>query len=107
MALTLTQKTDGGGPRDLKIIGAPGDRVVSALFDVTFDNSYATGGEALDLSGYFESVVAVFPSCKLAGYTAVYDATNAKLQLWNLDTANEASGDHSATVVSILAFGIV
>jgi hypothetical protein len=77
MALTVTKKLPNGQP---DVIGGFSQLAVA---DVLFDNSYATGGEALtagDLgfpTGY--TVVSLVAEPR-SGYTFEYDRTNAKLK---------------------------
>ena len=76
MALSVTQKG-----RDNVI----GTRKMIVL-DITFDNSYPTGGEALDLTNYVGTIESVTIEQK-DGYVFQYDRTNKKVKVFhpNLD----------------------
>jgi hypothetical protein len=72
MALTVTQKG-----RDNVI----GTRKMIVL-DITFDDSYPTGGEALDLTTYVGTIESVMIEQK-GGYQFEYDRTNKKVKVFN------------------------
>jgi len=49
---------------------------------IAFDSSYPTGGESLDLSGYFPNAVHLVLIEPQAGYVFVYDYTNKKVMAY-------------------------
>ena len=56
------------------------------LVEIDFDDSYPTGGEAIDFGNHgFETVFAVFIASK-GGYTFEYDETNEKVLAYWVDT---------------------
>ena len=77
------------------------------LTSVTFDSSYATGGETLAVSQlgltYADSVL-TFPA---VGYTFAYDAANGKLMAYSTAATQAASGADLHTVTAqVLAIGV-
>ena len=72
MALTVTQKG-----RDNVI----GTRKMIVL-DITFDSSYPTGGEALDLTDYVGTIESVTIEQK-DGYQFMYDRANKKVKVFS------------------------
>tara|TARA_R100000231_G_scaffold88704_3_gene67161 strand:- start:626 stop:937 length:312 start_codon:yes stop_codon:yes gene_type:complete len=79
MALTVEQ---------LGRTNVTGNRLTVAL-KVTFDASYPTGGEALDLTAYVSNIETVHVEVS-GGFVFQYDRTNKKLK------AFEAGGDGDA-----------
>jgi len=72
MALTVTQKG-----RDNVI----GTRKMIVL-DITFDGSYPTGGEPLDLTDYVGTIESVMIE-QNGGFQFVYDRTNKKVKVYS------------------------
>ena len=106
MALTVASP---GNASD--VAGVPGNNKY-VIKTVTFDSSYATGGEALTaVTLGLESVHIVLLSIENSGYVAQYDYTNSKVALYEagqdgaiLDEVANTT-DVSAVVVRVLAFG--
>lgn len=111
MALTVSTGTTRGrsGPDAL------GPRA-TAILQVTFDNSYPTGGEALDFKQYtgFTPAVMFFQErAGLGGYTFRYDYANKKIMVFWVDTTVDGkemvevvnTTDLSALVVDVLLIG--
>lgn len=68
-------------------------------FDVTFDSSYATGGESLDPGLIGLQTIKKFTTSTASGYTFGYDLTNSKLQAfceWNKYTVAVDPANHTA-----------
>jgi hypothetical protein len=72
----------------------------------TPDTSYTSGGDAMDFAAKLPYQVRGKPflvefigNSATLGYTATYDYTNKKVQLWNGTT--EASGNRSANVFDV------
>ena len=70
MALTVTQKGR---------VNVIGSRQMTTL-DITFDSSYPTGGEPLDLDDYVGTVDMVMSETASNGMNVFYDRTNKKLK---------------------------
>lgn len=65
---------------------------------LTFSGSYATGGDALDLTKYSPgggTIRRVIPVGHIRGLTPEYDLTNKKLKIWNPGAA-PAVAEHTA-----------
>ena len=61
-----------------------GSRIIEAIFDVSFSNSYATGGDDLDFSPYFKSVdIIELENCTDGTYLFVVDRVNKKLKAYS------------------------
>lgn len=88
------------------------------LVEVTFDNSYPTGGESFtaDNVGLAE-ILYVGVSVKTAGYVVVYDYANSKLKVFGVQQDADAAvtdpldeeddtADLSALVVRLFVLGI-
>jgi hypothetical protein len=79
--------------------------------DVTFDSSYATGGEAVTASMFgLRSTISSFPAglARNASTGAVgvrYDAANAKLQAFSGATEVASTTDLSAYVARVFVIG--
>lgn len=106
MALTIAKVTNG----DYVV----GNKKIRTR-DITFDNSYATGGESLTASDVgLRSVVAVATdggAKNSAGTSLVpvrYDYTNAKLQAYRYDgaSAGKAFLEEVAAAVDLSAFTV-
>ena len=78
MALTVEQ---------LGRTNVTGNRLTVAL-KITFDSSYPTNGEALDLTAYVSNIenVAIEES---GGYVFQYDRTNKKLKAFNVAASDQ------------------
>lgn len=106
--MALTVATPGNAS---DVAGVPGNNKY-VIKTVTFDSSYATGGEALTaVTLGLESVHIVLLSMENSGYVAQYDYTNSKVALYEagadgaiLDEVANTT-DVSAVVVRVLAFG--
>ncbi len=86
------------------------DRV--AIADVTFDSSYATGGELLDISQLGMQQVDYLAVAPASGYAVEWDGTNKKLLVRGTGSAEkaaftqqDASTDLSTLTVHIMAYG--
>ena len=86
MALTVTQKG-----RDNVI----GTRKMIVL-DITFDSSYPTGGEALDLTDYVGTIESVTIEQK-DGYQFMYDRANKKVKVFSPTLDVVIQDDNPAT----------
>ena len=74
---------------------------------VDFDSSYPTGGETLDLSGYFDTVQFVLAE-PTSGYVFEYDHTNLKLKAYTAGSEVSNATDLSAvTGVNFMAVGLI
>lgn len=89
------------------------------IYEVTFDSSYASGGEPVGTIitdvGDVDTVDALIPLSVLGGYIAEYDGTDLSLY-WDTDpgavgganipfTEVDATTDVSAVVVTVLVIG--
>lgn len=81
---------------------------------ITFDSSYATGGETLDASDCgFTVVLGVVPLSGASGYTFQYES--GKIKVYWVDTTTDGAAqaevasttDLSAVAVTFLVFGLV
>ena len=62
------------------------------FIDITFDDSYPTGGEAITAANIgFTTIYAVFPPASLGGCVLEWDKTNSKIKAWYADY--DATGD--------------
>jgi hypothetical protein len=86
---------------------ADGRRIIEGIFDVTFSNSYATGGDDLDLSPYFKSVDIIEVETPIAGsYLIEVDRANNKLKAYTgVGTEVTAGTDLSGVTVRIRVIG--
>jgi hypothetical protein len=105
MPLTVTKQTDAvSGVQEFVI----GDRK-ALICNITFDNSYPTGGELVDpaVFGDWIQVDAVVPMGTNAGNRVVtYDRANKKLLLFTaLGTEAANASDQSAVVLNALVIG--
>jgi hypothetical protein len=78
MALTVAKDSGNYGALFTPKIYAKGD-IKFLTGKISFDNSYPTGGEALDLSAHFDTLLGVMIENK-AGYSFEYDYTNKKVK---------------------------
>lgn len=115
MALTVTNKTTGGSTgQDVRVIGI-GDLKCLPL-TIAFDSSYPTGGEPLDVSGYFDKEVINVQINPTSGYVFEYDYTNKKVLAYYGNNDGDADGAlvqvadttdlSSLTSVKVLVWGI-
>jgi len=81
------------------------------VYDVTFDSSYPTGGEAVAASDFkLDSIDAIFPTFSGAtaanGRIVTFDPTNSKLLVWT-GVATEAANasDQSAVTARVIVVG--
>ncbi|WP_027085406.1 hypothetical protein [Cohnella panacarvi] len=88
-----------------------GDKKISVA-DVTFDSSYATGGEELDLKLLGLNSVLFLQSQPKDGYQVEWDGTNKKLLVRATGSANKAAftqldsaTDIATLVIRIMAYG--
>lgn len=78
MALTVEQ---------LGRTNVSGNRHTVAL-KITFDSSYPTGGEALDLTAYVANIEGVSVE-ESGGYVFQYDRSNKKLKAYNVAASDQ------------------
>lgn len=106
MAAVIAPIGNGGGCFGLDIYGMPGDRIKGLMGAITFDSSYPTGGEAIDLSNYFLSIDTIFFGPN-AAYYAVYNKSTGKVLVYNSADATEVANatDLSTLVLTFLAIG--
>lgn len=117
MALTVAEQTAAGRP--VWFVGQPrgfsgNQPFVMKVVQVTFDSSYAAGGESLTATDVgFASIVAVFAG-SASGYVFSYDTANQKLLAYRGDWDNAADAplaevanavDLSAVTVRALIVG--
>jgi|9_EtaG_2_1085328.scaffolds.fasta_scaffold42688_3 hypothetical protein len=83
MALTVTQKgrTNVIGSRQM------------VTLDITFDSSYPTGGESLDLEDYVGTIDMVMCETSNEGHSIFYDRTNKKLKAFGTIDMTVVDGD--------------
>jgi hypothetical protein len=80
-----------------------GDMVV-LVGTVTFSGSYATGGDALDLTQYYKgqaagrSIIPISPDVR--GNGIEYDLTNKKLKLFSSANTELAAGAYNAALTA-------
>jgi hypothetical protein len=92
MALTVTYDTDVGGPTNAESRSGPSGRHYKIVTGtIAFDSSYPTGGEALDLTSYFDSLKVVLLETA-AGYTLEYDNVNKKVKVFYADYSTGTDG---------------
>lgn len=77
------------------------------IADVTFDNSYATGGESLTQTdlGLTRSLMSLAAGAATTGHACPYDYTNAKLMAFNGTTQIANTTDLSTVTTRIVAIG--
>lgn len=94
MPVVFTPDSKGSGASPIAIAGG-----VWMLFGtLTFSGSYATNGDALDLSKFVPAmgtVRQVTPIGQAKGLTFTYDVVNKKLLVWTAPVAN-APTEHTA-----------
>ena len=101
MALTISnlQYLDNGGN-------------LARVFDLTYDDSYPTGGESLDVGSLALSRVGFFSANSTGGYVFRYDHSADKIQAYRAGNTNavlaEASNttDLSAITVRVKVEGV-
>jgi|TARA_B100001964_G_scaffold238822_1_gene305020 hypothetical protein len=106
--MALTVATPEGAPTETGVPGNMKFRIVK----ITFDSSYASGGEALTATTLgFGTVALVIAQAEDSGYVAQYDYTNSKLALYEAGADSAAldevtaTTDVSAVVVRCLVMG--
>lgn len=109
---TRTDLSNIFSPGVAKNTAPPSEMFVEHHFTFTFDSSYPTGGEVVDLSDVFAEIPNVMvetPGTKKAEYVAGATAALGKLLLRDLTDANvvEVSNgtDQSSVVVYCRAYG--
>jgi hypothetical protein len=98
MALTLSKVAEGSsGNLRWKVL------------DITGDSAYPTGGESLTAENFGMHTLYAVLSAMADGYTFEYDATNAKLMVYNPLSAHQHNfqiHDRGSTIDGTLALGI-
>jgi len=74
-------------------------------YDVTFDSSYATGGEALAPGDVGLSVIRSVTASSVGGRSFPYDRTNQKLQAYGGTTEVSNATDLSAVTTRVVLTG--
>ena len=110
MSLTISKRTDI--LRDSEVYRVSNKRFKTVYLDITFDSSYATGGEALDLRPYFNgsepSLILAGASLGSKGYRFEYDTANHKLLAYTSGGTQVSDTTNLSTVsVRIRAEGMV
>ena len=79
----------------------------AVIADITFDSSYATGGESLTQTdlGLTRSLVLLQASPATTGHSCPYDYTNAKLMAFNGTTQISNATDLSSVTTRVMAIG--
>ena len=90
MALTLTERQPV--PPTKKAIGGYDQGWIFKVYDVQFDSSYATGGEALAPADVGLDSILWFDGGAAAGRITEYDYANSKLKAFQ---ATAAAGAHA------------
>lgn len=103
MAVTIATPTHAAQP----IVAG---NVRMTIRDITFDDSYPTGGESVSASDLgLQNVLAAIPVVRTAGtgsVTAVqYDVENGKLLAYTAAAQVANTTDLSAVTVRVIAFG--
>src|SRR4051812_20126695 len=103
MTVSFTPDPRGSGASPIALAGG-----VWMLFGtLTFSGSYATNGDALDLSKFVQAmgtVRQVIPIASAKGVTFTYDSTNKKLLVWTAPVAN-APTEHTAAAYNAALTG--
>ena len=106
MAITITQPGSSS-----PVVGVPGN-VKYVIKDITFDDSYPTGGEGLSATQLgLEEVYIVLISQKSDGYVVQYDYTNEKLEIYEAGADGAAldelgdTADASGIGIRLIAYG--
>tara|TARA_R100001460_G_scaffold43303_1_gene79592 strand:+ start:106 stop:432 length:327 start_codon:yes stop_codon:yes gene_type:complete len=106
MALTITKP--GSAP---DVTGVPGN-IKYVIKDITFDDSYPTGGESLTATQLgFEELYIILISQKSDGFVVQYDYTNEKLEIYEAGADGAAldelgdTGDASGIGIRVIAYG--
>jgi len=69
-----------------------GRKIIEAIFDVTLSNSYASGGDTLDLSKYFKEIDIIEIETPIVGsYLVEVDRVNKKVKAYS-DVGTEVTG---------------
>ena len=113
MALTISEESAKFQP-NRELYAHSGSSMKIAVFKVTFDNSYTTGGLAFNPASYGISTPIAVIAADASGYSFEYDYTNKKLKAMFYDYANSASGpaievtaatDLSAVITRVIVIG--
>lgn len=84
MALTFTPVSEGkwvDGNKDVR------------LYDVTFDDNYPAGGEAVTAANFgLTKIVDIPPAISTNGYIVNFIVSTSKLKVWNLDYSTATDG---------------
>ena len=106
MAITITNP---GSSADVP--GVSGN-IKYVIKDITFDDSYPTGGEGLSATQLgLEEVYIVLISQKSDGYVVQYDYTNEKLEIYEAGADGAAldelgnTADASGIAIRLIAYG--
>lgn len=102
MGLTLAGLAGPGKP--LPVFASKAGGLAVYMDTITFDSSYPTGGETLDLRPYFSTLYGVMFAPLAARYKIVYDYTNRKVLVYDED---QTSGVHAqvANTTDLSAIG--
>lgn len=112
MALTRDVNSVVGNGKPMVMFSNPAQGVAVLQEKITFDSSYPTGGETLDLRPFFSTLLMVMIEPVGANYKFVYDYTNRKVIAYiedgtsgvHAEVANNT--DLSAISTSFAAWGI-
>jgi hypothetical protein len=105
---------DIAGATRIPVAGGVGGYHLS-IKDVTFDNSYATGGEPLTAGDLGLASIVFAAAMSAGGYVFSYDVLNSKLLAYRGDNANGSVGpmievanavDLSAVTTRVMALGV-
>ena len=106
MAITITNPGSSSPG-----VGVPGN-VKYVIKDITFDDSYPTGGEGLSATQLgLEEVYIVLISQKSDGYVVQYDYSNEKLEIYEAGADGAAldelgnTADASGIAIRLIAYG--
>lgn len=83
---TLAVNADGGGLGKVAGAGRTPLRILTGTF--VFSDSYATGGESLDVTEYFRQMAGLVAESK-GGYLIAYNPSTKKLQAYNALSAHK------------------
>lgn len=112
MALTRDVNSVVGNGKNLVMFSNPAQGVAVLQEKITFDSSYPTGGETLDLRPFFSTLLMVMIEPVGANYKFVYDYTNRKVIAYIEDGTSGVHAqvadttDLSAVSTSFIAFGV-
>jgi hypothetical protein len=99
MALTITKVTEGRWVNGNKDEG---------YFDVTFDDSYPAGGEAVTPANFgLTKIVQIDPGISTNGYIVNFISSTSKLKVWNCDYSTATDGPLQENATTDLSAEIV